>query len=125
LIAATNADRVSGGLEPLQFDPALLPIARQRANTQLGSQPLTHYDANGELILPQLLEEADVPYGQAGENLARAGNGTGVVRDVEQAPMKSPEHRGNILEPGFRRVAIGVATDPTTHQLDFAEEFRD
>ena len=38
--------------------------------------------------------------------------------------MKSPTHRMNILEPTFKRVAIGAATDGTG-QIAFAEVYRD
>jgi uncharacterized protein YkwD len=125
MIAATNADRAANHQSPLQFDPALLPIARQRAGSQLGTKPLTHYDANGQLVFPQLLGRAHVSYRIAGENLARAyGGPTDVVGDVEHALMNSPEHRSNILDSRFKRVAIGSALDPATHQVTFAEEFR-
>jgi uncharacterized protein YkwD len=126
LFAATNKDGAANGQKPLQFDPKLLSISGQRARSQLGSKPLTHYDASGKLVFQQLLGNAHVSYGLAGENLARASNPTGdVTGRVEQALMKSPEHRANILDGRLTRVAIGSAMDPTTHQMTFAGEFRD
>jgi uncharacterized protein YkwD len=126
LIDLTNADRAANGVAPLQFDADTLAIARERAESQLGPQHLDHYDAAGQLIFAQLLGQANLGYGLAGENLARAASrDANVTVRVEQALMQSPEHRRNILEKTFRRVAIGAATDATTGQITFAEVYRD
>ena len=125
LIDLTNADRVSNGLDPVQFDPDTLAIARERAGSQLGAQPLSHYDANGKLIFAYMLSDANVPYAIAGENLARStAEDTNLPQRVEQALMQSPPHRKNILERVFKRVAIGAAI-AETGQIAFAEVYRD
>jgi len=124
MLDLTNADRVANGLDPLEFDPETLAIARTRAASQLGTPTLTHYDANGELAFVHLLADAKVGYQLAGENLARAGAADGTVTGrVEQALMKSPTHRRNILERTFTRVAIGSATDGQG-QITIAEVYR-
>lgn len=125
LLDLTNADRVANGLNPLQLDPDALEIARQRAESQLGPQSLSHYDGSGQLIFARLLGEANLGYQLAGENLARASSSDeAVVQRVEQALMQSPTHRRNILESTFTRVAIGAATD-SSGQITFAEVYRD
>jgi uncharacterized protein YkwD len=43
-----------------------------------------------------------------GENV---GITTGSVSDLQQAFMQSPGHRANILNQGFRRVALGTYRD--------------
>lgn len=124
LLDLTNADRVANGLDPLSFDADTLAIARARAASQLGTAPLNHYDADGQLAFVNLLQSADVEYQLAGENLARATNTeAGVTARIEQALMNSPLHRKNILEKTFTRVAIGAATDGQG-QLTFAEVYR-
>ena len=126
LIDLTNADRASNGVAPVEFDPQTLPIARQRAEMQLGSQSLNHYDASGQLVFAELLSQANLGYSLAGENLARAASiDSSVTQRVEQALMQSPTHRKNILETTFHRLAIGAATDPSTGQIAFAEVYRD
>jgi uncharacterized protein YkwD len=125
LLDLTNADRVANGLDPLQVDPDTLEIARERAESQLGTQALTHYDATGQLAFSKLLTDASLGYQLAGENLARASSGNpGVAQSIEAALMQSPTHRKNILERTFKRVAIGAATD-STGQITFAEVYRD
>lgn len=126
LVDLTNADRAANGVDPLQVDPDTLAIARLRAESQLGAPSLSHYDAAGQLIFEQLLNDANLAYGLAGENLARASgaNDSGVTQRVEQALMQSPLHRKNILERIFKRVAIGAAID-SNGQIAFAEVYRD
>jgi uncharacterized protein YkwD len=126
MLDLTNADRVANGDDPLQFDPDLLPIARERAESQLGTPSLSHYDTDGQLVFARLLGDSNLTFDLAGENLARAATtGDSLTQRVEQALMQSPLHRKNILERSFKRVAIGAATDPTTGQISFAEIYRD
>jgi len=125
LVDLTNQDRAANGLPTLDLDLSMLPVARERAEQQLGSQALSHYDGSGQLIFAQLLTQANVTYTLAGENLARASvDDANVTQRVEQALMQSPTHRKNILEPTFKRVAIGAATD-NTGEIAFAEVYRD
>jgi len=125
LLELTNADRMANGLEPLDFDPDTLTIARLRAESQLGTPKLSHYDAHGQLIFARLLNDASLQYNLAGENLARAASDDATVTQrIEQALMQSPTHRKNILERTFRRVAIGAATN-SDGQITFAEVYRD
>jgi uncharacterized protein YkwD len=126
LIDLTNADRAANGVAPVQFDTDTLSIARARAESQLGTPSLNHYDANGQLVFAQLMGQANLGYSLAGENLARASSSDAdVIARVEQALMQSPLHRKNILETSFHRLAIGAATDTTTGQIAFAEVYRD
>ena len=124
MLDLTNADRAANGVDPLEFDPDTLAIARERAASQLGTPSLTHYDANGDLVFVHLLADAQVGYQLAGENLARAtAEDASITGRVEQALMKSPTHRKNILERTFTRVAIGSATDGQG-QITIAEVYR-
>ena len=125
LLDLTNADRVANGLEPLEPDTDTLAIARERAEDQLDAPSLSHVDTNGQLVFAELLAESQLSYRLAGENLARNSvQDASLVQRVEQALMQSPTHRKNILEPTFKRVAIGAATDPTG-RIAFAEIYRD
>jgi len=125
LLDLTNKDRAANGLPPLSFDPETLAIARERASEQLGPNNLTHYDEQGLLAFVVLLDQANLRYGLAGENLARAReDGSDTIGRIEDALMKSPTHRKNILEQRFARAAIGMARD-SQGRIAFAEIFRD
>jgi uncharacterized protein YkwD len=125
LLGLTNADRIANGLDPLEFDPETLSIARLRAESQLGTPSLSHYDDSGELVFARLMADASLRFELAGENLARASSDDATVTQrIEQALMGSPSHRKNVLEQTFKRVAIGAATDGNG-QITFAEVYRD
>jgi uncharacterized protein YkwD len=124
LLDKTNADRVAHGLPALDFDFETLDIARERASQQLGPGSLNHYDDQGALAFVKLLERSKLNYGLAGENLARSKDeGSDVIERIEDALMKSPTHRKNILEQRFSRAAIGMARD-NDGRIAFAEIFR-
>jgi uncharacterized protein YkwD len=124
LLDLTNAARAEHGLGPTTFDPAALRVARVRAEAQLPSSSLSHYDSLGALAFVGLLAEAGVSYALAGENLARstAADETVVAR-LHEALMNSPTHRANILEPSFNRLAVGAALGEG-ERIAFAEIFR-
>jgi len=44
-----------------------------------------------------------------GENLAWGDGPFALVRTVVREWLDSPEHRANLLDPGFARIGIGVA----------------
>ena len=121
-VRLVNADRAANGLDPVEYDPSLLGIARIRAAAQRGG-PLSHLDAVGQLAFVSLFSDWQVPYTLAGENLARhSRNSVTVAADLERALMNSPTHRANILEPAFREIAVGEA--PEGGGIAFAQIFR-
>lgn len=123
LLDYVNVDRAAHGLHALELEPGVLDIARARAEAQLGSEPLTHYGSEGQLVFLDLLVNASVSFSLAGENLARAGSvDASTVERIEQALMNSPTHRQNILEPSFTRLAVGAATDESG-RVAFAQIF--
>lgn len=124
LFERVNADRLNAGLQPVQPDPALLPIARTRAAAQLSAPQLSHYDGSGKLAFVELIERAGLRYSLAGENLARLhAPEAAAAEQAEQALMDSPTHRANILGPTFNRMAVGAATD-ASGRIAFAQVFR-
>ena len=123
LFALANSDRAVNGLAPLALDSPALNLARARAAAQLGPGPLSHENALGQPAFADLLAKAGLTYSMAGENLARTTVGASQPVLIEQTLMSSPTHRRNILEPGFNRLAVGVAAD-SSGRVAFAEIFR-
>jgi uncharacterized protein YkwD len=123
LLTQVNADRMAYGMNPVEYDPALLPLARARAADQLSRASLSHLDSVGTLAFAGLLSEAQLKFSRAGENLARLSDGPEVPGAAERALMNSPTHRRNILEPSFNRLAVGT-TDPRDGKIALAQLFR-
>ena len=112
VIDLVNNDRAAYGLAPVEFDPALLATARERAAAQSGEPFLNHYDDDGKLAFVKNLARDGVGYELAGENLARMTDpDDSTALRAEDALMLSPTHRANILEPTFNHIAVGATMD--------------
>jgi len=124
LVDLTNADRANSGLPPVQFDPAMLEIARQRALDQTGLPALSHTDANGQIAVGQLAANAGLQYRLIGENLLQVhGSGDEVAVRAETMLMDDPLHRAVVLRPDYDWLAVGSAVDAQGTTI-FAEVYR-
>lgn len=100
-----NQERVERGLQPLTWDPALVPVARGHSREMLELGYFSHTSPNTGTLGDRLRAEG-VSYVQAGENLAYAPS----VEVAHRGLMQSEGHRANILEPSFQRIGVGVIT---------------
>jgi uncharacterized protein YkwD len=94
LVSAINADRNAEGVGGLAEDGQLDLVAQSWADTLAATGQLAHQG----LI------------GFTAENVF-LGPGSATTGLVETTWMASPEHRMNILNPGFHHVGVGVAHD--------------
>jgi uncharacterized protein YkwD len=108
----TNHRRVSSGLAPLRANGYLVGIARIRSQDMAGHNyfahvsPITGDNAFG------LMDKHDVPYGWAGENLAKNNYpDSEAVGVADVALWNSPPHRENILNPNYTDMGIALVTD--------------
>jgi uncharacterized protein YkwD len=104
LLRAMNQARTSRGLRALQLDPKLRAAARSH------SLEMLRYGYFGHGAFGRRLTSFGVRGPTIGENLAW---GQGVYRRagvIVREWLQSPEHRANLLRPGFRRVGVGSAT---------------
>jgi uncharacterized protein YkwD len=61
--------------------------------------------------------DAGLTWKLVGENVAKAKT----ERAAQRAIYASPSHRANVLDARFKKVGLGVATDPKTGYLWIAE----
>jgi uncharacterized protein YkwD len=99
VLHAMNAVRTSHGFAPLHVDRRLEKAARSHSADMLRRQ----YFAHGAFASRVLSYGARGPV--LGENLAW---GPDSAAWVVSRWLASPEHRANLLRPGFRRVGIGA-----------------
>jgi len=101
----TNVERANAGLAQLEKMPTLAEAAIVRANEIIESFSHTRPDGR---TFATALDEKNIPYHTAGENLAAGQKDpAGVVK----AWMDSPDHRDAILESAFSNIGIGVTMD--------------
>ena len=103
LLAAVNAARVSHGLRPLQLAPSLGRAARAHSTDMLQHDYFAHGDFGGRMAAFR------VPGPTLGENLAWGTGLYGQAATIVQEWLASPEHRANLLRPGYARIGIGIA----------------
>ncbi len=107
------------GRGPLRWHPTLAQVARQHSADMLQRRYVAHVTPEGVQVA-QRLERAGISYLACGENIGviygPASHGERGVREVHAAFMNQPRrptnHRGNILNPVWTHVGVGVAYAP-------------
>ena len=97
-----NSRRAEAGLDPIRLCDSLNEVAILRAKEC--ATKFDHVRPDGTLCFTAL-DEANIPYYDAGENIAC---GQSTPEAVMQAWMNSDEHRANILSDAFEYVGVGV-----------------
>ena len=104
LLRAVNQTRAAHGLAVVRFDATLERAARAHSAEMLAQA----YFAHGSFAQRMQTFGARGPY--LGENLAWGSGGYAAPRSVIGQWLASPEHRANLLRPGFRRIGIGAVS---------------
>ena len=111
LFNAINGERAAAGLPTLAVNGCVVYVAQLRSNDMASRGYFSHTSPDGQTAFG-LLDYYGIPYGWAGENLARnnypADQAVAVaIRDL----MASQGHRDNILSPNYTEMGVAVATD--------------
>ncbi len=114
-----NRERTSRGLVALQMDDSLRQVARSHASDMFVRGYFAHDTPEGVDPFTRM-HNAGIVYSLAGENLALAPT----LDIAHEGLMNSPGHRANILNPGFRKIGIGVL-DGGVYGKMFVQEFTD
>ncbi|MEW5743784.1 MAG: CAP domain-containing protein, partial [Myxococcota bacterium] len=107
LLARINALRLRMGLVPLQADAALDAVAQAWAERLAREGFFSHVAPDGS-DLKGRLSKAGYRFTAAGENLGSSSGPLAAHFGIEH----SPGHRKNLIEPGHRRLGIGLAARP-------------
>lgn len=107
------------GRGPIQWHPTLAMTARRHSADMLERRYVAHTTPEG-LTVAQRLDRSRISYLACGENIGvvygPASHGERGVKEVHSAFMNQPRrltnHRGNILNPVWTHVGIGVAYGP-------------
>ena len=99
---ATNGSRLNNGVHRAYIHYTMSNLARQHSIAMANKGYIFH-TAN-----PSSFYLKGVRWSTWGENV---GVTTGTIGGIEQAFMKSPAHRANILNRNFDRVAVGTYRD--------------
>ena len=106
IIALTNDARGDAHTVSLVENARLDAAAQAKAADMAARGYFAHIGPDGTLPW-QWITGAGYSYSYAGENLAVRFTDS---KDVVNAWMASPSHRGNILKPAYTHIGVGVAT---------------
>ncbi|MDJ0523576.1 MAG: CAP domain-containing protein [Planctomycetota bacterium] len=106
VLALTNEVRAEYGLGPLTLDPVASQAAYEHAWDMHLRSFFDHVNPDGEHPDDRLARHG-VQFDVARENLAR---GHASPREVVDAWMASPNHRANLLYPGWTHIGVAVHT---------------
>lgn len=104
LLSAVNRTRTAHGLRPLRLDPRLARAAEAHSVAMLQSDRFTH----GAFARRMHVFHVTGPF--VGENLAWGSGSYSAARTIVAEWLASPEHRENLLRPGFVRIGIGTVS---------------
>jgi len=121
LVNAARAEQLPRWLNrgPLRWHSALAAVARQHSADMLQRRYVAHVTPEG-ISVSRRLERASISYLACGENIGvvygPASRGEQGLIEIQTAFMNQPRrlanHRGNILNPVWTHVGIGVAYSP-------------
>ncbi len=105
IIALTNANRATHGVNSLTESKLLDIAAQEKANDMIARGYFSHFGPGGQTPW-SWFTLVGYYYTCAGENLAMNFDDAG---SLDQAWMNSPNHRGNILNGAYTQIGIGIA----------------
>ncbi len=109
----TNRHRIESGLAPLRVNGYLVGIARIRSHDMADHNYFAHVSpVTGDNAFA-LMDKHGVPYGWAGENLAKNNYPDNEAVGVAASALwNSPPHRENILNPNYTDMGVALVIDP-------------
>ncbi|HET8529248.1 MAG TPA: CAP domain-containing protein [Gaiellaceae bacterium] len=103
LLQAVNRTRSAHGLRALRLDTRLVRAARSHSLEMLRGNFFAHGDFHGRMVAFRVQGPT------AGENLAWGNGSYARPATIVAEWLASPEHRANLLRPGWTRIGIGLA----------------
>jgi uncharacterized protein YkwD len=97
-----NEARGAHGLGPLRLDRRLRRVARAHSGKMLRTGSFSHGAFSARI------RAAGVRAVRVGENLGWAAGALSQARAIVRLWLTSPEHRANLLRPGYQTVGVGI-----------------
>lgn len=103
VVDLTNQEREKQGLAPLELDPELSKVAREKSKDMQSNNYFDHNSPNYGSPF-DMMQSFGIDYNTAGENIAQ---GQQTPEEVVNAWMNSQGHRENIMNSDFTHIGIG------------------
>lgn len=111
-----NRHREMRGLGRLEMSEELLEVARYYSRRMAEEKFFSHTDPDGRTVR-QRVSDAGIIWRVLGENLAYSNGYSNPVAASINGWMDSDSHRRNILDPSYRKTAVGawISADGTVY----------
>ena len=109
--AQSSLDETGGLARPLVWDDRLAAVARQHSEEMALHNFFGHQGIDGSM--PHIrVSRAGIQWTSVGENIAKFPDISEAEAGFMDEPKFQQNHRGNILNPTFTHVGIGIARGP-------------
>lgn len=108
---AINSERIREGLIELRRDARLDAVARAHSADMAQRHYLSHDTPEGLNPVDRLRQGGASGFTLAGENVGLTSK-SDPNREILEAWLASPAHRGNLLAPAFNATGVGIARAP-------------
>ena len=111
LLCSVNAARRRKGLRALRANARLARAATAHSSSMVKRRYFAHVTPGGSVLTSRLRRVRYLPARRwfVGENLATGRGRYGTPLSILRAWLRSPPHRENLLERGFREVGLGLS----------------
>ena len=112
VLCLLNRERAGRGLRPLRSNRRLRAAAARHSHSMARHNFFDHTSPTGSTMSARIKGSGYTRRARSwsiGENIAWGSGGYATPRQIVRSWMRSPGHRANILNGGFREIGIGVA----------------
>jgi uncharacterized protein YkwD len=106
-----NAAETRGRARPLRWNKELAAVALAHSRDMLRRRYFDHVDRDGRTPTDRI-NAAGIPWRALAENIAMNQTVAGAEEDLMDEPRFQQNHRGNILDPAYTAVGIGIVQAP-------------
>lgn len=121
--ASENQSETKGRANQLVWDARLAEVARQHSEEMAGNGYFSHQGLDGSLPYMRV-SRAGLHWRASGENIAKFSDIAQAEAGFMDEPKYQHNHRGNILNPEYTHVGIGIAKG-SDGMLYITQEFAD
>lgn len=105
---ASAAEETRGNARPLVWDERLAVVARQHSEDMARNGYFSHQGLDGSLPYTRV-SRAGIQWRATGENIAKFSDVQAAQEGFMDEPKFQHNHRGNILNPAYTHVGVGIA----------------
>jgi uncharacterized protein YkwD len=120
-MAPSSSEETKGRASPLQWDPKLAAVARAHSEDMARNGFFSHQGSDGSSPAERV-SRAGVRWRSTGENIAMTSDVVQAEKLFMNEPKFQENHRGNILNPNYTHVGVGIARGPDG-TLYFTQDF--